>query len=375
MRSPVAAANSVSYMRQLDGVRALAVGSVMWGHWITVGKLPRVITIERAGVFLFFVLSGFLITGILLKCRNRLDRTGESSTKVLRRFYMRRFLRIFPIYYGSILVLWLVAQTSTRLALQAEPMVAPLLPLLTYTFNLFFAVTGQDAAGMTVVWTLAVEEQFYLMWPFLILFAPRRWILPGILFAVALGPTYRFLTVDLSQEMRLFLTPACIDALAMGGLLAYVRGAGERGPALAAQLAKWAGIVGLVLLAWKGIRPNQYFSAIEDTALTLLGCWLVHSAATGFRGWVGRVLEWSPIVGLGKISYGLYLYHGVLTAFLWYPLYLAGTDMGSIWPFRPLYYFSATLVVSLMSWKLFEQPINRLKKRWPYFDTPEASSV
>ncbi len=362
-------------MRQLDGVRALAVGFVMWGHWVTVGKLPRVITLERAGVFLFFVLSGFLISGILLKCRDRIDRTGESRGRVLRRFYARRFLRIFPIYYGSIFMLWIVSRTETRVAESAAEMVAPMLPLLTYTFNWFFAFTSQDAGGMTVVWTLAVEEQFYLLWPLVLLFVPRRFLLRSILAAVALGPLYRFLTVGLSQEMRLFATPACIDALALGGLLAYTRMTGEHGPAQARRLARWAGVVGLGLMIIKGVWPNEYFSAIEDTGLGLLGVWLVAGASTGFGGWFGRVLSWGPAVGIGKISYGLYLYHGVSTAFLWLPLNWFGLEMGDIWPLRAVYYFAATLLVSLLSWTLVEQPINGLKKRFPYFDAVAPRSA
>ena len=112
---------------------------------------------------------------------------------------------------------------------------------------------------------------------------------------------------------------------------------------------------------------------MEDTAFSLLSCWLVARASMGFAGPVGRILASKPAVGLGRISYGLYLYHGVVTTFLWVPLYLVGLQVDDIWPLRPLYYFAATFVVSLLSWKYVERPINRLKDRFPYFDEPDPA--
>ena len=133
-----------------------------WGEW---------------GVQLFFVLSGFLITGILLRCRGDEDAGGKISR--MRQFYVRRFLRIFPLFYA---VLFAAALLNIR------PVRETLLWHVSYLSNLQMALAGGWSGPVSHFWSLAVEEQFYLLWPCLILFLPRKYLLWAILIAIATAP-------------------------------------------------------------------------------------------------------------------------------------------------------------------------------------------
>src|SRR5215510_9048834 len=123
---PERTATSPRHMQQLDGLRAIAVLLVCWHHWMP-KRYHLGLNLGSTGVDLFFVLSGFLITGILLACRRALDEKGQSVAFTARRFYARRFLRIFPLYYAVLAV--------ATVALALEPGV--LVSLWTYTFNLY----------------------------------------------------------------------------------------------------------------------------------------------------------------------------------------------------------------------------------------------
>lgn len=158
-----APASALSHMKQLDGLRAIAVLSVLYYHFYS-NALPFGIM----GVRLFFVLSGFLITGILLQCRRLAETGGQSSLFTLRRFYIRRFLRIFPLFYLVLLVSAVINLQGFRDGLWWHA---------AYLSNVYFAAGGN--AGATIhFWSLSVEEQFYLIWPWLILYVPRAWLPP-----------------------------------------------------------------------------------------------------------------------------------------------------------------------------------------------------
>ena len=148
---------------QLDALRGIAVAAVAYSHWIA----PRYqfgIRWGTAGVTLFFVLSGYLISGILLDCRTQSDRPFA-----LRSFYARRFLRIFPLYDLVLLILF---------AVNLPPVRQTIFWHLTYLSNFYFLHHGGWHGPISIFWTLAVEEQFYLFWPAILLFVPNRAV-PG----------------------------------------------------------------------------------------------------------------------------------------------------------------------------------------------------
>src|SRR5437762_7625759 len=141
-------------MPQLDGLRALAVTAVIAQHYkVLVGGAGY-------GVHLFFVLSGFLITRILLGERENVETLGITRVRAFRQFYVRRMLRIFPLYYFVVIA-------GIALGVRNAREYAPW--LLTYTFNLKMAAQGTVVEPFVHFWSLAIEEQYYLVWPWLIL--------------------------------------------------------------------------------------------------------------------------------------------------------------------------------------------------------------
>ena len=164
------AATDSHYYPQLDGLRALAVGVVFLCHFWSGGKIAAVL-----GVGLFFVLSGFLITRILLEERHRAARLGTNCGTLLRQFYLRRSLRIFPVYYLALAVLLACNYCGCREIKYW---------LLTYTYTFRTALTN-SGHGCEHFWSLCFEEQFYLVWPFIILYCPHRYLLRIMILVVA----------------------------------------------------------------------------------------------------------------------------------------------------------------------------------------------
>src|SRR5689334_6993090 len=173
-----AAAPSLKYMPQLDALRALAVLAVMVHHFLPVDRFipPDYITLGFLAVRLFFVLSGFLITGILLSYRS------DTRDNALRRFYLRRVLRIFPIYYLTLFI---------ALALQVRAIQLGAFWHLTYLSNYVAPFHPEWMGPASHFWTLAVEEQFYFVWPFIVLFVPRKYLAGTIIGTIALALLFR----------------------------------------------------------------------------------------------------------------------------------------------------------------------------------------
>jgi peptidoglycan/LPS O-acetylase OafA/YrhL len=255
----------MEYKPQLDALRAIAVSGVLYTHFVDGyswwGSL---------GVRLFFVLSGFLITSILLK-------DGLTFS-----FYARRAARLWPILYLTLaagLVLDLPGLRATWAWHAAQ------------LSNLFFFLEHSFSSVRVAahLWTLNVEEQFYLVWPLIIGLTPRRALVPLLVVVAAIGPAYRFAVHD---EFANLLPAASLDALAAGALLALVPSRHVYLLGLAAAplvvLAFYTGAMWLVLLA--SVPPF---------------CALVLAGARGHL----RLIEQSWLIWLGKISYGIYLLH------------------------------------------------------------------
>lgn len=353
---------------QLDGVRAFAIFAVFMEHWTPWGSALRgALPWGSLGVRLFFVLSGYLITDILVRNRVRAEATGVPRLVVLRRFMARRVLRIFPALY-------LVAVAMAVLGLGASRETLPY--TLTYTANLYFAALGTWPAAVAHFWSLGVEEQFYLCWPWLMLFAPRRRLALVVVAAIGLAPLARLVVIALggNQVSVMCLPTSCLDTLGAGALLALSqrRLAPERVGAFlrgrnAAILGTLLGGVLWVTQGRPGTPSHSAMVALLDCGLALAFAPLVAGAASGFRGPVGRLLAWPPLVYVGKISYGLYLLH-VIPVLLGWPLARLGFAHAG-----PLSHFAAYLAVSVAaasaSWFLLEKPINDLKRRFPYLDS------
>jgi peptidoglycan/LPS O-acetylase OafA/YrhL len=345
------------HLPQLDGLRAFAVLAVVAHHTMPT-SLVNALNPGAAGVRLFFVLSGFLITGILLRARDAMER-GGSAGQALSSFYARRFLRIFPLYYFALAVVLLAGVPDAREGAAWH---------LAYLSNVYGVLHGH-MGSLAHFWSLAVEEQFYLVWPALVLFVPRRWLGPLFVASALTGPLSRAIAYLLIGDPSLacILTPCCLDSLGLGAILAHLWR--QRGSAGAGKVAVACRTVGLPLLllvdGWRLVRGEDILTvSLRDGALALVSVWLVHASACGFGGPGGRALSCRPVVYVGAISYGVYVWHGLAPALAWQVEWFP-------WPEAPgLVKFvcvaAAALLLASLTWVVFEKRLNGLKRFFPY---------
>jgi peptidoglycan/LPS O-acetylase OafA/YrhL len=352
-------------MRQLDSLRAVAAGMVILSHWA-----PSAATFwfnGSVGVQLFFVISGFLITGILLDARDKAEAVGVRLAGVLKSFYARRALRIFPLFYGTLAITFVLGYRDVR------EFICWLVP---YLANVLFAIRGRFFGVISHFWSLAVEEQFYLAWPMLMLFTSRRFLLPLVASAVAFAPLFRFVchSAGLNETAVDVLPFASLDTLGLGAMLALMsqRGALTR-ESKAFAILRAVAVAGAS--AYFGLNIVGLFIKLPEAAASVIQSMLaptvfgvVWLAARGVRGPASRIMEWTPLVYLGRISYGLYVFHpfipgGVTKAFRVFGVPMMG--------FRhPDFAFMLNLTVlvgvSSVSWHFFEKKFIDLKRFFPY---------
>ena len=349
----------LGYRPALDGVRAVAILSVITFHY---RRDPLALPTRGGflGVEIFFVLSGFLITTLL--CQER-ARTGRLS---LRLFYARRALRLLPAFFVmlGVYVTWALTLGPDRLV-GAELKEAA--GAAFYVENLLRAFVPHHAAnppgdGLVPTWTLSTEEQFYLLWPVALLLLARmrglRRATVVVAGSYALAAVLRAVFYDGSQwHLFFFIRP---DALLPGCLLGLLLTGGVRWspPRWLAWLA--AGVVAFFLMAapW---NADWLFSF--GFTLFALSCMVVIWALMTTPDWtLTRVLELPPLVGIGRISYGMYLWH--MPAFVFVEAY--STHLRITIPAA----LALTFAVSLTSYRYLEQPFLRLKRRLAVVGTP-----
>jgi peptidoglycan/LPS O-acetylase OafA/YrhL len=299
-------------------------------------------------------LSGFLITGILLDVRAYADRAGA-----LKAFYLRRALRIFPAFYVTLALAWWADLPLVRASVAWH---------VSYLSNVFTFVRGEWPGTISHFWSLAVEEQFYLVWPWLIVFAPRRWVMPGVLIAIAIAPLFRWWLADLGypESMQAVLAPGCLDSLGVGALLALRARAGAATTTARALLR--VGLPGwLAILALEGLGLSlPPLTAVKQTLQAFVFGWLVVRATAGFRGAAGRWLSSAPVLYLGRISYGVYLAHGFAGALAASIFALFALAWPIAEPWRLIVLCAVTVGAAAISWHLIERPINAKKRHVPY---------
>ncbi|MBB6611657.1 acyltransferase [Pontibacter sp. Tf4] len=364
------------YMVQLDGLRAIAVIIVILFHWTPEVKQTG---LGGLGVQLFFVLSGYLITGILLSARTKAEALGAGNWQILKSFYARRFLRIFPPYYLTIAV---------TAALGAYNVLEHLPWHLTYLTNFAIFMEGSWIGEASHLWSLAVEEQFYLLWPFVILFTPRRYLTLTIVGFIVLAPVFKLtcLFLDIGGSRLGVLPVSSFHYLGAGAILAllqksrkFTSDASWR-QALAARV-QWAGIVGLAVFAVLQFFPGLLgwhvaMPIVQEFAVICLFTSLTMGAAQGFKGLGGSLLASKPMVYIGQISYGLYLFHNFVPYFVNKAL-RAFKLAGALSTGQMLLVYGVVLfVLSALSWHIFERRLNKYKDHFPYVkQTPETLAV
>jgi peptidoglycan/LPS O-acetylase OafA/YrhL len=347
--------SSLSYLPQLDTVRAFAVLLVLWHHWCQPRNAPGPI-----GVWIFFVLSGFLITRILLKSRRH---TAPENRHALLNFYVRRFLRIFPLYY-FVLIVSFAASAVFR---------ADWYWYASYLQNFMMIAGGKATYFGTHLWSLAVEEQFYVFWPLIALFAPRSVLLPIISFGIAFAVATRFYCAHLGWtpfQVYIF-TPSNFDTLGFGALLAYFVTYRKHQVVWLRRIALVAGAALLAVAVVLKVRTGMSILGLLQLPIGLISLWMVSIAAEGVPGLVGRIISLPPLIYIGRISYGIYVYHYFVPIVL-RPLFeRLGTAEGDV--LFVAICFVVTMVVSSLSWFLLENPINSLKDKFAADSRPSEA--
>jgi peptidoglycan/LPS O-acetylase OafA/YrhL len=376
----------MGHVRALDGFRGLAVLLVMWSHFIAVSPaldhgtvVGRLLKSGYYGVDMFFVLSGFLITGILLDAKG-----GKGYFKV---FIMRRVLRIFPLYYAVLAVVyggaWLFAHDSFH---QYDSGPDSHLWFWAYASNWGMVVKGwgtaegawlitPDGSSLGHFWSLAVEEQFYLFWPWIVAWLDRRrlaWLCASFL---VLAPVMAsFLSDFAGNSLSGYVsTVGRLNTLGCGALLAIA----ARSPTWWARLTRPAGWVFAVsaVLMLVVLGRNANFSVWKVDALSVLvplcfGFGLVHALRPDGGPWAA-LLASAPMRFLGKYSYGLYVYHHLLKP-LWYAWFWHGwiqPHLGTGVLAVACYVIAAgcaSVLLAMASWALLENPCLRLKRFFTY---------
>ena len=361
-----APAHAHAHVPALDGVRGLAILMVTVYRFSRgsdgapggPGLLLRAFHFGEQGVDLFFVLSGFLITGILL--------SSKPAPRYFRNFYLRRLLRIFPLYYGVLVAAFVIAPmlSATSLVMRASPHQGW---LWLYGANLLIASRhAWMLDGFNHFWSLAVEEHFYLVWPLVIFCCSTRAAMRVCLGAMLLALGLRCLLVLRGDAVAAeALTPCRMDALAAGAWVALAaREWGLRRLAKGATIAAATSLTALVAVhGWDAsvysIRYTLYASLFAAVIVLAVG---VSPTAMG-----GRLVSHRLLRFFGKYSYGLYVFQGIVAVlaapFLDRLVRLCGSPLVGTLAF--LLVGSATsLGLALVSWHLYERRFLALKRHF-----------
>jgi peptidoglycan/LPS O-acetylase OafA/YrhL len=353
-----------AYMPQLDGLRAIAVSFVLLEHYAH----PEFFPFGTMGVAMFFVLSGYLITKILLSYRLKAGDDPKQRRHFLGVFYQRRALRIFPLYYLAGTLLWLAPFVH----------VANYVPHFTFTQNFYFFLANNWSEPSGHTWTLAVEEQFYLIWPLLMLFLPFKAIERCIYIFIVGGVVFRLWAFGyLYPQYGLIglLTPSSFDAFGLGAWLAYTHF--YREPKYAFEdWRKWLiGLAGISTVYFLFARYEPFNYGVTFLfILSVLSVWLISQASVGRKGLFEDMLSSAPLRFIGRISYGIYVFH--LPAVSYYTeLARLSVERGwhrpgsteLLFPAYPeqwklaIAYTVITVLLAIISYYLMERPILRLK--------------
>jgi peptidoglycan/LPS O-acetylase OafA/YrhL len=335
---PYSPAMGIAYRPEIDGLRAIAVLAVVLYH-AGIGGAGFV------GVDVFFVISGYLITLLLLRERRTTGRTD------LLGFYARRVRRIFPA--AAAVVLAVIGASSLLLSPEQQAHTAQSAgAALLFGANVFFQVTTggyfdgpSDQLPLLHLWSLSVEEQFYFLWPALLMLIPRRWLVPALCgLAVASFAAAEYWIAQGSQA-AFYEMPARFWELAAGGLIA------ASAPRV---LPRWLAPAGIVLTLAACAWPLGHFPGVGALPAVLGACAIiaaVHGGATN------PLLRSKLMVGIGLISYSLYLWHWPLLAC--YRANIIGAGSLSV----RLTLCAIALVLALGSYRYIERPFRRLRLR------------
>ena len=337
----------------LDGVRFLCILAVLWHHGPRFDILPdppQILTRGFLGVDFFFVLSGYLITTLLLREEARHGRFS------LRAFYWRRVCRIVPVYF---LVVSLAAILFIGVKGQGQ-----YLDILPHYYLFLSNFLPQDIPLLEPTWSLAVEEQYYLLWPLLLLALPRRWIMPALVVAIAVnvvGAMGAFGPGIPAGPLLLSLPTATYAPILMGSLSALIlhnpRGFDATQALLGHRLTPLAAFATLVAVIQ--LTPGDV-TGLPNLLIHTVMCLCLVSVVLREVHVLRPILAFRPIARVGEISYGIYLYHLFALTAVSEAAQMLGLAPGMLFF---LAYVLLSILVSEISFRTFEAYFLRLKNK------------
>jgi peptidoglycan/LPS O-acetylase OafA/YrhL len=340
-----------TYQPHLDGLRALAILGILFEHFDL--PLPLMFRCGPLSVRFFFVLTGYFITMSLWRVRGEMADSNEGFLP-LGRYYLARLLRTGPPFYLSLVIGALFGIEEVR---------TNFFWLATFQANNYIAWLGYWPDAISHYWSLAVQEQFYFLWPIVVLALPKRWFLPMMATFIIFGLGFRIACIleNTTTLARWVTLLGCIDSFAVGALVAYLKEAKvlermwrSRTLVFAMPLAACACFfLGRALMT---LPEDNVWLALTESVDAVFLAWVLAVSLVGMKGRYARLLSWAPLVYLGKISYGIYVYHVfiiVLVSPLLIPLGMS-EDHNAFGRIAIL--LALTVAASSLSWHWLEQP-------------------
>lgn len=335
---------------QLDGWRALAVTGVMWLHWAPRewrGPFPFEI-----GLFFFLTLTGFLITRILLWERTRGEaEAGSWKWQAYRRFAKRRMMRILWPCYSAMIFAMLLGASDIRHHAFAY---------FAHLSNFHMATMPKWPGGSAPFWTLAIQVQFYLFWPLLVFLVPLRRLATVFLACIVIAPLSRLICEH--GFPRIYhaeaITSSALDYFGVGALLAWAM---DRGMPLGSKYLTriaWIALAGYVTLYCLNEMDQQVagLQYLQQTLIAVAFAGLISSTLAGVGGGIGRFLDHPAVQHVGRLSFGLYLFHstaplllGWIAPQLWSPFF-----QGPWLSFRLLAFALTSWGLAWLCWRYLE---------------------
>jgi hypothetical protein len=349
----------MKHFKQLDGLRFIAVSLVLIEHFATF--LGKYFSAGYYGVDLFFVISGFLITNILL-------RSSESFGKTYKNFIGRRTLRIFPIYYLTIIVLFIIGN---------EYVSRYLFYCITYTYNYAWVYFNIPTNLISHFWSLCVEEQFYLFWPFIIIGLRKNliflsFVVIGLVLICSIQIYFSIFPIITPYNFVGIIPQA--NSLGIGALGALLYKENKIPSSVLEN--KWIEYIALIFLFLLLLSNNN----LKYVICPIISIFLV--LKTTHQGYslkpLNNFLNNKKVIYLGSISYGIYLYHlplgHYITEYFFNPFIYNQINWSSssmliklqwhTWLFKLPTYSLISIVVAHFSYQYFEKPILSLKDKW-----------
>jgi len=356
----------MKHIKPLDSLRAIAVFLVILSHWLPVRHVINKVPNGAIGVDIFFVLSGFLITSILLESRLKAEQLSIRKTTAFKNFFFRRALRIFPIYYLTIFTLFIFHDWSGT---NIKP---AFIYFVTYTSNFYFYKLQSWDGMISHFWSLAVEEQFYLFWPWLILLLNKKYLLPLILLFITIGICSQYLLRNM--ELGDIFTTSCFDAFGLGALLSWIAIFKPYALLSFYKRIRWLALVCSIIF-FIGLYQQQWMYIPLRTLVSIIALWIithiVYADKEKKQVQFSLLLNNKLLLFVGKISYGMYLYHRILPSLTTEVL---NRYLNNSFPFPEKYRvyvlfienFTLLILIAWLSWFLIEAPLLKLKKYFTY---------